>query len=67
MLLIKAFSKKDFDDGTFCATTSVDRRVRMILYPGLVKYGRLVATGDQYILTGDYDFNFLDSIHFLNP
>ena len=27
----------------------------------------MVAIGDQYILTGDYDFNFLDSIHFLNP
>ena len=24
-----------------------------------VKYGRLVAIGEQYILTGDYDFNFL--------
>ena len=26
-----------------------------------------VAIGNQYILTGDYNFNFLDSIHFLNP
>ena len=26
-----------------------------------------VAIGDQYILTGDYDFNFLDSVYFLNP
>ena len=34
---------------------------------GLMKYGRPVAIGDQYILTGDYDFKFLDSIHFLNP
>ena len=36
-------------------------------YAGLVKYSRLVPTGDQYILTGNYDFNFLVSIHFLNP
>ena len=26
-----------------------------------------VAIGEQYVLTGYYDFNFLDSIHFLNP
>ena len=32
-----------------------------------MKYGCPVDIGDQYILTGDYDFNFLDSIHFLNP
>ena len=35
------------------------RDLHMSLMGGLVKYGRLVATGD-------YDFNFLDSIHFLN-
>ena len=39
----------------------------LTLYTGLVKYGRLDAIGDQYFLTGDYDFNFFDSIHFLNP
>ena len=33
---------------------------------GSWKYGRLVADGNQYILTGDYDFKFLDSVHFLN-
>ena len=33
----------------------------------IVKYNGMVTIGDQYILTGEYHFNFLDSICFLNP